>query len=124
MGERGLTLIEVVIALALAGVLGLALVQGLSDMALSQRQHDEQTAALIAAQGHIEKIKRAAYDPSVTSAPGPAYLALSTSQTVGYIPLDLTAIAQLIATDVQLVTVVASSGGVEILHLQTYKVNR
>ncbi|MDP2951684.1 MAG: prepilin-type N-terminal cleavage/methylation domain-containing protein [Chloroflexota bacterium] len=124
MGERGLTLVEVVIALALTGVLGFALVQGLSAMALSQRQHDEQTAALIAAQGHIEKIKRAAYDPSVTSTPGPAYLSLATSETVGYIPLDLAASAQLVATDVQLVTVVASSGGLEILHLQTYKVNR
>ncbi|MBI2852318.1 MAG: prepilin-type N-terminal cleavage/methylation domain-containing protein [Chloroflexi bacterium] len=122
--QRGLTLIEVVIAVALAAFLGLALLRGLSALTINQGKHSERVAALIAARRQIELVKQSSYDVSVTGTPGPAYSSLSNNVTIGDMPFALTTTAQLLETDVQLVTVVAGNDGNDIIRLQAYKVNR
>ena len=121
---RGFTLIEVVISIALMAILGVALLQGLSTMARGQGIHDERVGALVATQVHLESIKQAPYDSSVTATPGPGYTALPVQRTVDNIVFDMQIIAQQIETGVQLVTVVVSNSGREINRLQAYKVDR
>lgn len=122
--QEGLTLIEMIIAVALASFLGLALLQSLSALTVNQGKHSERVAGLIAARRQIELVKQASYDTSVNATAGPAYASLASNVTIGGMPFDLTTTAQLIETDVQLVTVVASNDGNMIIQLQAYKVNR
>lgn len=122
--KRGFTLIEVLISTALIALGGVAILQGLSTVARGQGVHDERVGALVAAQAHLESIKQAPYDSSVTSTPGPGYTSLPVERTVDNILFDMQIIAQQIETGVQLVTVVVSNSGSEINRLQTYKVDR
>ncbi len=113
-----------VISLALIAILVPSLLLCLVALAGGQGRHSERVGALIAARSELEAVKKAAYDTSVTSTAGPAYSSLPTSRTVGDIPFDLSITAQKMETDVQLVTVVASTGDAEIIQLQCLKVNR
>src|SRR3972149_5472478 len=122
--QQGLTLIEVVIAVALVAVLGLVLLTGLSTLTINQGKHSERVAAIIAARRQLELVKQADYDTSVNATSAPAYASLSSNVTIGEMSFDLTTTAQLLESDVQLVTVVASNDGNEIIQLQAYKVNR
>ena len=123
-GHQGFSLIELVISLALISVLGVTLMQGLSTMARGQGVHDERVGSMIAGRTHLESIKQAAYDLTVTSTPGPGYSSLPPQITVGDIIFDMEIIAQEIETGAQLVTVVVSNGGNEINRLQAYKADR
>ncbi|MBI4289725.1 MAG: prepilin-type N-terminal cleavage/methylation domain-containing protein [Chloroflexi bacterium] len=122
--QRGLTLIEVVISVALMGLLGAALLQGLSGVARGQGKGDERVGAVVAGRAQLESVKQSPYDATVTTTPGPAYLALPTQATVGGVLFDMETIGQQVDTGVQLVTVMVSNGGQEITRLQAYKVNR
>lgn len=122
--QSGVTLIEVVISVALMGVLGMSLLAGLSGVALGQGKHDEQVGAVVAGRNHLETIKQAAYDSSITATPGPGYASLPTQRTVGNIVFDMEIVAQQLETGVQLVTVVVRHAGKEINRLQDYKVDR
>ena len=122
--KRGFTLIEVIISIALLATLGMALLQGLSTVARGQGVHDERVGALVAAQVHLESLKQAPYDSSVTATPGPGYSSLPVQRTVDNIVFDMQITAQQIETGVQLVTVVVSNSGREINRLQAYKVDR
>ena len=122
--QKGGILLETIVSLALIAILVPILLQCLVALAGGQGRHSERVGALIAARSQLEAIKQTAYDTSVTSTAGPAYSSLPTSRTVGDIPFDLSITAQEMETDVQLVTVVASTGGAEIVQLQHLKVNR
>ena len=123
-GHQGFSLIEMVISLALISVLGVTLMQGLSAVARGQGVHDERVGSMIAGRTHLESIKQATYDLTVTSTPGPGYSSLPAQRTVGDIIFDMEIIAQEIETGAQLVTVVVSNGGNEINRLQAYKADR
>ena len=123
-GQKGFTLIEIIISLALVSALGVTFMQGLSAVARGQGVHDERVGAMIAGRTHLEGIKQAPYDTAVTSNPGPGYSSLPAQRTVGDIIFDMNIIAQEIDTGVQLVTGVVSNDGDEINRLQIYKVAR
>ncbi len=122
--QKGGILLEMIVALALLAILVPLMLQCLVTLASGQGRHSERVGALVAARSQLEAVKRAPYDTSVTSTAGPAYSSLPTSRTVGDIPFDLSVTAQEMETDVQLVTVVASTGDAEIIQLQYLKVNR
>ncbi len=122
--QNGNTLLEMIVSMALIAILVPVLLLCLVALAGGQGRHSERVGALIAVRSQLEAVKKAAYDTSVTTAPGPAYSSLPTSRTVGDIPFGLSIAAQEMETDVQLVTVVASTDGVEIVQLQYLKVNR
>ncbi len=122
--QRGGTLLEMIVSMALIAILVPILLLCLVALAGGQGRHSERVGALIAVRSELEAVKKAAYDTSVTTTPGPAYSSLPTLRTVGDIPFDLSITAQEMETDVQLVTVVASTGDAEIIQLQCLKVNR
>lgn len=122
--QKGGILLEMVVSLAVITIMVPLLLQSFVALAGGQGRHSERVGALVAARSQLEAVKRATYDTSVTSTAGPAYSSLPTSRTVGDIPFDLSITAQEMETDVQLVTVVASTGDTEIIQLQCLKVNR
>lgn len=122
--QSGITLIEVVISVALMGILGMALLQGLSGVARGQGMQDERVGAVIAGRAQLESVKRAAYDTSVTGTTGPAYTSLPSEITASGVVFNAEILGQEIESGVQLITVVVKIGSEEITRLQAYKVNR
>ncbi len=123
-GQRGMTLIEVVISVAVLALVSVALLQGLSGVARGQWKQDERVGAVIAGRAQLESVKHSLYDATVTTSAAPAYPSLPAQATVGGVLFDLQVIGQQVDTGVQLVTVVVSNGGEEITRLQGYKVDR
>ena len=115
--ERGVTLVETLVAV---GILGLALVvflAGLQTGLISTRQSDSLSTAHELARSQMEYTKAAAYQPA------PATYATVTPVN-GY---AVTANASAIAggdANVQLITVQISKDGAPAFTLEGYKVNR
>ena len=115
--ERGVTLVETLVAV---GILGLALVvflAGLQTGLISTRQSDSLSTAHELARSQMEYTKAAAYQPA------PATYATVTPVS-GY---AVTANAAAIAggdANVQLITVQISKDGAPAFTLEGYKVNR
>lgn len=115
---------EIVISLALIAFGLPAVLQSLGALAAGQGVHSQRVGAAIAARSQIEAVKQAAYDTSVSVTPAPAYSSLPTQLTVGGIPYNLAITAQLIAPDVQVVTVAVADGDRVVSQIETYKVKR
>jgi len=116
-GEEGASLVEAVIATALVG---LALVFTLSAVSVGAR-----TLALVSgrataeslARSQMEYVKAQAYLPAPASYP-------TLTPPAGYsVSAEASAVAGADA-DIQLITVIVTHGGEEVLRLEGYKVNR
>lgn len=115
--ERGLGLVETLVAVGILGVTIVAFVAGLSTGLIAVRQADGQVVAESLARSQLEYIKAQPYNPEATTyppveAPG----SYSISVEVGSIPGG--------SADIQRITVAILRSGESILTIEDYKVNR
>ncbi len=124
--ERGFTLIEVVIAMLLLGIIGVALLSGLAGASKALVITDERATAESLARSQMEYVKNQAYD----STNNPPQYSLLSSIPSDYIiattPERLDPVGDGTANDdgIQKITVTVSHNGKEILTLEDYKVDR
>lgn len=113
--EKGASLVETLVALALLGIIGLALAGALATSSNARRIADERVSARILAETQMEELKKlpyaSAYDPVPVSDEYPGYTAL-------------VAASSLRNGDIQLITVTIAHYGKEITRLESYKVKR
>ena len=116
-GERGSTLVELVVAAAIVGVALATFIAALSTGSLSVGELNRETVAQSLAQRQLEQLKDAAYD-----ATGASYSLVSTP--AGYsIALNVNS-ALYADTNIQKITVTVSKDAQSVLVLENYKVNR
>ena len=71
-GERGISLIETVVAVALLGIIGVAFLSALATTSNSRLIADEHASARILAESQMENIKKQTYAFSYAAVPVPA----------------------------------------------------
>lgn len=112
--EKGLGLVEAVVAVAVTGVTVVAFVAALSTGSIAVAELDQEVVAQRLTRTQLEFIKGSAYDTSYTSISTPA----------GYtISIDVDSIPGA-DSDIQEITVTIFRDGNEILTVEDYKVNR
>lgn len=116
-GERGLSLAESIVAVAISGVVVVAFVVALSTGSLAVREGDREVVAQRLARTQLEYIKSSPYDPEGTTYP-------TVDEPEGYtVSFDVDSIPNTDA-DIQKITVTISQDGEGILTVEDYKVNR
>ena len=116
-GEKGISLLETVIAVAIMGIITVAFLSALATTSSARAINDERTAAKILAEGIIENIKAEDYSPTYD-----AYDAVDPPEFAGY-TVDVTTAAERNG-NIQKITVAISHQGHEVLTLEGYKVDR
>jgi len=112
--EKGTSLLEVLIALALLGIIGVLFMNTAMDSAHARVQVDERTSARILAETVIDSVKKMDFSASYTVTVPDDYPRYTADLEVVY--LDGNAL--------QKITVSIGRDGREILTLENYKVNR
>jgi prepilin-type N-terminal cleavage/methylation domain-containing protein len=113
--EKGVTLIETLVALALLGIIGVGFLSGLSTVSKALSITDEQATAKNLAESQMEILKRESYDLLYTPAPIP-------SEYVGYsAEIDTELLRD---SNIQKIAVIIKHNGEEVTTLEGYKVNR
>jgi type II secretory pathway pseudopilin PulG len=80
--EKGITLLETVLALALMGIIGVAFLSGLGTTTTARALAEERVAAKILAETQMEHIKKQAYSDNYTPINVDGYNNYSTNITV------------------------------------------
>ena len=115
--QRGLGLVESLVAVAILGVAVVAFAVALSAGSIAVREQDEQVVAQSLARTQLEYTKSYPYDPEATTYPAvETPEGYSVSVEVGSIPDT--------DTDIQKITVTISREEEDILTVEDYKVNR
>jgi type II secretory pathway pseudopilin PulG len=115
--QRGLGLVESLIAVAILGVAVVAFVIALSAGSIAVREQDQEVVAQSLAQTQLEYIKSYTYDPTATTYP-------AVDTPAGYaISVDVISIPDT-DDDIQKITVTISRDVGDILTVEDYKVNR
>jgi type II secretory pathway pseudopilin PulG len=115
--ERGLGLVETLVAVAVLGTAVVAFVSGLSAGTVAIGAQDEAVVAQGLAQSQMEYTKSYPYDPLATTYP-------TVNTVAGYaISVGVAAIPDTDA-DIQKITVTISRAGSDIITVEDYKVNR
>ena len=116
-GQKGLGLVETLIAVALLGTSVVAFVVSLSTGVMAANEHGQETVAQRLAQTQVEYTKSYPYNPSASTYPAVAAPAgYTVSVGVGSVPgAD---------TNIQKITVTISKGSANIFMVSDYKVNR
>jgi prepilin-type N-terminal cleavage/methylation domain-containing protein len=112
--EKGMTLLEIIISLALLGIISVTFLAGAQTSAKARFQADERASAKVLAENIIDSVKKMDYSSSYTAAIPDDYPGYSAEVTAAY--LDGNAL--------QKITVTITHGGREILTLENYKVDR
>jgi Tfp pilus assembly protein PilV len=115
--QRGLGLVETLVAVAILGTAVVAFVTALSAGSIAVGEHDGEAIAQGLAQSQLEYTKSYTYNPGAITYPlvaAPADYSIS----VGVSSVPDT------DTDIQKITVTVNHGGEEIMQVQDYKVNR
>jgi type II secretory pathway pseudopilin PulG len=113
--ERGSTLVEAVVALALLGIIGVCFLSAVATSSSSRLIADEGTSGRILAESQMEEIRKMSY--ALTYSPVP-------------IPDEYTGYSALIEVDpfrngsIQKITVTINHRNKEVASLESYKVNR
>ena len=115
-GEKGISLLETVIAVAIMGIITVAFLSALATTSSARAVNDERTAAKILAEGVIENIKSADY--SLT------YDAVVPAEFPGYTVEPNPIIPETIGYGIQKITVSVFHQGHQVLTLEGYKVDR
>ncbi len=117
-GQKGIGLLETLIAVGILAVIGIAFLTALSNTSRSVGTYEQRVMAQSLAQSQLEIVKAAAYDNT-----SPYYDNVSAPASVppGY---EITISATGNVTDKQNVTIVVSRDGHHLFQLTTIKVNR
>lgn len=113
--ERGSTLVEAVVALALIGIIGVCFLSALATSSSSRIVADEQTSGRILAESQMEEIRKTSY--ALTYDPIP-------------IPDEYAGYSAVVDVDpfrngsIQKITVTITHRNKEVASLESYKVNR
>jgi type II secretory pathway pseudopilin PulG len=113
-GEKGISLLETVIAVAIMGIIAVAFLSALATTSSARATNDERTAAKILAEGIIENIKGEDYSPT--------YEVVVPSEFAGYTVNVATAVER--NGNIEKITVAVYHKGHEVLTLESYKVDR
>lgn len=115
--EKGLGLLESLVAVAVLGVVVVAFVVALSAALIAVREGEQRVVAQRLVRNQLEYIKGYAYDPEATTYP-------AVDSVEGYnISVDVGPIPDADA-DIQKITVTISQDGENILKVEDYKLNR
>jgi len=115
--ERGLGLVESLVATAILGTAVIAFVLVLSSGSLAVREQEHQFVSQSLAQTQLEYIKGYPYNPEATNYP-------TVDVPEGYaVSVEVTSIPDT-DTDIQKITVTVSRDGEEMLGIENFKVNR
>ena len=112
--QRGLGLVESLVAVAIMGVVAVAFVVALSAGSIAVREGDQEVVAQRLARTQLEYIKSCPYDTTYSTVGEPESYSIS----VGVDPTPDN------DTDIQKITVTISRDGEDILTVEDYKVNR
>jgi prepilin-type N-terminal cleavage/methylation domain-containing protein len=112
--ERGNTLIEVMMAMALLGIIGVTLLSGTAVTSTARATADERSAAKVLAETAIEEVKKAEFGSTYSFTVPPEY--------AGY-TVDLSAV-NIMAGSLQEVTASVTHRGRVVFTLESYKSNR
>jgi prepilin-type N-terminal cleavage/methylation domain-containing protein len=112
--ERGMGLVEVLVALALLGLIGAAFLGATATTSTSRVTADEHASAKILAESTMDSVKKLPYAATYNVSLPVEYTGYSVNLTVEDIRTN----------DIQLLTVAVSRRGQEIYTLQDYKVTR
>jgi type II secretory pathway pseudopilin PulG len=116
-GQRGLGLVETLVAVAILGTSVVAFVAALSAGSIAVGEQDEKVVAQSLAQTQLEYTKSYLYDPEATTYP-------TVDTPEGYvISVDVASIPDTDA-DIQKITVTISRDSENIMTVADYKVNR
>ncbi len=115
-GQKGISLIETVIALGILGFIAVAFLNGLSAISRNADLYEQRVTAQCLAQSQLEEIKAMAYDPNASTSPYPVEVTLPTNYS-----MSVTVVEQV--TNKQQITIDISRGGRHILQLATIKAN-
>ena len=128
--ERGLGLVESVVAVAILGIAMVSFVTALSTGSIAVREGDQETVAQSLAHAQMEYVKSYPYQREAVTYPY-AYIYDETYNPdpiilpEGYdIHVAVSSIPEAAATDIQKITVTISREGVDRLTVDNYKVNR
>jgi type II secretory pathway pseudopilin PulG len=112
--EKGTMLIEVRVAMALLGIIGVTLLSGTATTSTARVTADERSASKILAETALEEIKKADFESTYTFTVPPEY--------PGY-AVNL-AVEEIMINNLQRVTVTVMHRGREVWTLESYKSNR
>jgi type II secretory pathway pseudopilin PulG len=116
-GQRGIGLVETLVAVAILGTAVVAFAVALSTGSIAVGEHDDAAIAQGLAQSQLEYTKSYAYNPGAATYP------LLTAP-VGYsLAVSVSAVPNT-DNDIQKIIVTVNHGGEEIMRVQDYKVNR
>jgi type II secretory pathway pseudopilin PulG len=116
-GQKGLGLVETLVAVALLGTSVVAFVVALSGGSIAVSEHDKETVAQRLAQTQVEYTKNYPYNPGASTYPAVA-TPTGYSVSVGVSSLPGT------DTNIQKITVTILRDSVNIFMVSDYKVNR
>ena len=111
--EKGVTLLETVLALALLGIIGVAFLSGLGTTSTARALAEERVTAKILAETQMESIKKQAYTDNYTQVSLDGYDNYSTNITVVDHYYNL-----------QKITVAVLHHAEEVFSLESFKVKR
>ena len=112
--EKGTSLLEVLVALALLGTISVLFLGSLANSSSARVSADTRVSAKILAESLIDDIKKQDFDPSYDITIPPEYAGYSANLTV----------ESLGSGNIQKLTVVIPHLGNEVLTLDSYKVDR
>lgn len=112
--EKGFSLLETIVALALLGIISVSFLSGLATTSSARTTADERAGAKILAESYMEEIRKAEYAPS--------YNLTIPDEYAGY-SVDLT-VENERNNDIQRLTVTVRHHGHDVLTLESYKVHR
>jgi type II secretory pathway pseudopilin PulG len=115
--QKGISLLETVIAVAIMGIIAVAFLSALATTSSARAVNDERTSAKILAEGIIESIKAEDYSPTYD-----AYDVVDPPEFAGYTADVTTAVER--NGNIQKITVAIFHQGQEVLTLDSYKVDR
>jgi type II secretory pathway pseudopilin PulG len=113
-GEKGISLLETVIAVAIMSIIAVAFLSALATTSSARATNDERTGAKILAEGIIENIKADDYSPTYEVSVPPEF--------PGYTANVITSVER--NGNIQKITVTISHKGHVVLSLDSYKVDR